>query len=143
MPWAFLGLHEAAAATGAKKYARAEDRLAEFLCRVQVRSEEHPYLDGAWMRGFDYELWEPWGSGADFGWGAWSVESGWTNAWIASVLAMRKLGTTLFDVTLAKRLKKRMPALVREMFTERPLKPSRAPVSAGGIVPGSEQGATT
>ncbi len=143
VPWAFIGLHEAAAATGDRKCKQAEDRLAKFLCRVQVRSDAHPQFDGAWMRGFDYELWEPWGSGADFGWGAWSIESGWTNAWIASVLAMRKLGTTLFDVTLAKRLKKRMPSLVKEMLTERPLKPSRAPVSAGGIVPGSEQGATT
>jgi len=113
--FAFLGLHEAAAATGDKKLKRAEDRLAEFLCRVQVRSTVHPYLDGAWMRSFDYELWEYWGSSADLGWGAWSVESGWTNTWIASVFAMRQRGETLFDLTITDRIKLHLPKLLREM----------------------------
>ena len=60
--FAFLGLHEAAAVIGDARIKEAEDRLAHFLCRLQVRSVEHPYLDGAWMRAFDYELWEYWAS---------------------------------------------------------------------------------
>ena len=56
--FAFLGLHEAALATGDPTLAEAENRLAEFLCRAQARSETHPELDGAWFRAFDYERWD-------------------------------------------------------------------------------------
>jgi hypothetical protein len=113
--YAFLGLHEAAAATGEAWLKDAEDRLAAFLCRIQVRSAAQPYLNGAWMRSFDDELWEYWGSSADLGWGAWSVESGWTNTWIATVLALRARGATLFDTSLSTRLRARAPALMAEM----------------------------
>ena len=116
--YAFIGLHEAAAATGDADLREAADRLAEFLCRIQVRSTAQPYLDGAWMRSFDFELWEYWGSSADLGWGAWSVESGWTNTWIAAVLAMRQAGQSLFDTSLAERFQKIHPALREEMFRE-------------------------
>lgn len=114
--FAFLGLHEAAMATEDPALANAAGKLAQFLCRVQVRSDEHPYLDGCWMRGFDYRLWEYYGSSADHGWGAWSVESGWSNAWIAMVLAMRYLGTPLWDLTLSDQLKAITPGLVDEMM---------------------------
>lgn len=116
--YAFLGLHEAAAVTGDPRLAEAVDELASFLCRIQVRSEAHPYLDGAWMRSFDFDIWEYWGSSADAGWGAWCVESGWTNSWIAVVLAMRSVGATLFDCTIAARLQSLLPALVAEMMDE-------------------------
>ena len=115
--YAFIGLHEAAAATGDAELQAAADRMAEFFCRIQVRSEAQPYLNGAWMRSFDYELWEYWGSSADLGWGAWSVESGWTNTWLASVLAMRQCGQSLFNTELAERFQKIYPALREEMFT--------------------------
>ncbi len=115
--YAFLGLHEAAAVTGDPSLANAAGKLAQFLCRVQVRSSEHPYLGGCWMRGFDYQLWEYYGSSADAGWGAWSVESGWTNAWIASVLAMRHTGATLWDLTLSDQLRAIAPGLIEEMMT--------------------------
>lgn len=114
--YAFLGLHEAAGATADPNLREAEDRLAQFLCRVQVRSQAHRYLDGAWMRSFDYALWEYWGSSADLGWGAWAVESGWTNTWIASVLAMRATGEYLFDLTTADQLRAKLPALLQEML---------------------------
>lgn len=101
--FALLGLHEAAAATGDILYKQAEDRLAEFLCRIQVRSEKHPELDGAWYRAFDFGKWEYWGSNADAGWGAWCVETGWTQAWITMVLAMRQQNTSLWQ--LARQIK--------------------------------------
>ena len=136
--YAFIGLHEAAATTGDARLREAADRLAGFLCRIQVRSTAQPYLDGAWMRAFDYELWEYWGSSADLGWGAWSVETGWTNTWIASVLAMRQLGQTLFDTSLKERLSAKWPALRADMFdTSRELA-LHGPAAGAGPAPGSE-----
>ena len=95
--FAFLGLHEAAAATGDPFYSKAEEKLAKFLCRIQVRSEAHPELDGAWFRAFDFKRWEHWASDADAGWGAWCAITGWTHSWITSVLAMRQMETDLWD----------------------------------------------
>lgn len=96
--YAFIGLHEVVAATGDPEYKAMEDKLAEFLCRIQVTSQAHSYLDGAWMRGFDWTLWDYYASSADSGWGAWSIESGWTNNWISSVLAMRNSGLNFWDI---------------------------------------------
>lgn len=114
--FAYLGLHEAAAATGENWLREAEDRLAEFFCRIQVRSPAQPYLEGGWMRSFDFRRWEYWGSSSDASWGPWCVESGWTNAWIAAVTAMRRRGETLFDLSLKPRLQALIPALVEEML---------------------------
>ena len=115
--YAFLGLHEAALASGDVRIQKAADKLADFLCRIQVRSEAHPYLDGAWLRGFDYEKWEYWGSSADNGWGAWCVESGWSNSWIAATLAMRAAGISLFDAAAsAGRMRAQFPRLLKEMI---------------------------
>lgn len=95
--FAFLGLHEAAAATGDSYYQDAEDRLAKFLCRIQTSSDVNPELDGAWMRAFDFHRWEYWGSNGDAGWGAWSIESGWTQGWIVTVLGLRIQNTSLWE----------------------------------------------
>jgi hypothetical protein len=116
--FAFLGLHEAAAATGDTFYRHAEDKLAEFLCRIQVRSSVHPELDGAWFRAFDFEMWDFWGSNSDWGWGVWSTETGWTQAWITSVLALRHMRTSLWDLTahsnIGRHMDKLLPALIPE-----------------------------
>lgn len=95
--FAFLGLHEAAAATGSPYYKEAADKLAEFFIRSQARSEQSE-LDGAWFRAFDFKRWENWGSDSDGGWAAWCVETGWTQAWILAVLSMRELGTSLWQL---------------------------------------------
>lgn len=113
--FAFLGLHEAAAVTGNPRYREAGDQLARFFCRIQVRSERHPELDGAWFRAFDYRRWDYWGSNADAGWGAWSVESGWTQAWITSVLAMRQMKTSLWDLTADSRVAAHQTRLLKLM----------------------------
>jgi hypothetical protein len=113
--FAFLGLHEAAAATGEAVYAHAENKLAEFLCRIQVRSEKHPELDGGWFRAFDFGTWDYWASGSDWGWGPWSIETGWTQSWITSVLAMRNLHASLWELTgrsdLGADLKQLLPVM--------------------------------
>jgi hypothetical protein len=114
--FAFLGLHEAAAATGEKLYADASDKLARFLVRVQVHSEAHPELDGWWFRAFEFRRWDYWASNADMGWGAWATESGWTQAWIAAVLAMRELKTSYWDLAADSRIKTHLGDLEPVMF---------------------------
>jgi hypothetical protein len=116
--FAFLGLHEAAASTGDTFYSHAADKLAELLCRIQVRSSVQPELDGAWLRAFDFRRWDYWASDSDDGWGVWSTETGWTQAWITSVLAMRHLKTSFWGLTanskIGRHLDKLLPALIPE-----------------------------
>lgn len=97
--FALVGLHEAVAATGEALYRVAENRLARFLCRIQVRSDAQPQLDGGWFRGFDYRRWEYWGSDADVGWSLYSMETGWISGEILSVLALRQMQTSVWDLT--------------------------------------------
>lgn len=99
MNFAVVGLHEAAAATGEKIYRDAADKLGEFFCRVQVKSETHPEFDGGWFRGFDYGPWEYWGSDADIGWSPYSRETGWIQGEVLAVLVLRQLKTSLWDYT--------------------------------------------
>lgn len=98
--FAFLGLHEAAWATGDPGIKAAEDKLAQFLCRIQVYSADHPELHGGWFRSFDYGRYEHWGCNADHGWGAWCIESGWTQGWITTILALREMNTSVWDLTV-------------------------------------------
>ncbi|MHA1682013.1 MAG: hypothetical protein ACTSUE_13830 [Promethearchaeota archaeon] len=64
-------------------------KLLDFLCAIQYRSTtSNPQLDGCWMRGFDYGIEEYYGANGDIGWGAYSVESGWMVAVIASALEL-------------------------------------------------------
>lgn len=116
--FAFLGLHEAAAATGEKVYRDAEDKLAGFFCRIQIKSEKHPELDGGWFRAFDFNRWEYWASNADAGWGAWCIETGWTQSWITAVLAMRKLKTSLWEYTMESEIEKQFGELRKQMLPD-------------------------
>lgn len=109
--FAFLGLHEAAAATRNSTYKEAEDKLAVFFTRAQITSAEHPELDGGWFRAFDFKLWDYWASNSDSGWGAWTIETGWTQAWIASVIGMRQLKLNLWELTAQSGIGKWMDKL--------------------------------
>ncbi|MBN2023377.1 MAG: hypothetical protein JW809_11365 [Pirellulales bacterium] len=111
-----LGLHEAHAATGEPLYREMADRLAEFLVRVQVRSEAHQELDGGWFRAFDYRRWDYWGSNADRGWGAWAIEVGWTQGWIPTGLALRELDLNLWDLTAGSRIARHWPEVRKAML---------------------------
>jgi len=115
----FLGLHEAYASTGDVQYKRMADRLADFLIRIQVRSDKHTELDGGWFRAFDYRQWEYWGSNADAGWGAWSIEVGWTQAWVPTVLAMRELNKNLWDVTRKSKVAKCFNQIRMQMIPDK------------------------
>jgi len=121
----FLGLHEAYAATGDEQYKRMADKLADFLVRIQVRSEKHKEVDGGWFRAFDYRRWEYMGSNADAGWGAWSIETGWTQAWIPSVLAMRELNKNLWDITKNSKVNNHFNQILRQMIPDEVLVSSK------------------
>ncbi len=114
----FLGLHEAYAATGNSKYRTMEDKLAEFFLRIQVKSPLHPELDGVWFRAFDFNIWDYWGSNADSGWGAWSVENGWTQGWIITVLSLRELDKNLWDLTRDSDIADRFEPIRRSMIPD-------------------------
>ena len=114
--FAFLGLHEAAAATGDAYYRGAENRLAEFLCRIQIHSVSQPELHGGWFRAFDFDRWEYWASNGDAGWGAWSIESGWTQGWIVAVFGMRHAGNSLWDLTESSAIEEHFTELYDIMF---------------------------
>ena len=114
--FAFLGLHEAAAA-GDTASMKAEKLLAGYFCRIQVRSEVHPSLDGGWFRAFDFKRWEPWGSNADAGWGAWAIESGWTQGWITSVFGLRIMKSSLWDLTSGSQVNRGYAQLRQEMLS--------------------------
>lgn len=116
--FALIGLHEIVAVTGNQEARDAEDRLAEFLCRIQLRSDKHPYLNGCWMRGFDYEKWEYWGSSSDVGWGPWSIESGWTNSWITTTFGLRILDETLFSRWATREFGERFYRALSEMIPD-------------------------
>ncbi len=116
--FAFLGLHEAAAATGDKYFRDAEDKLSEFLCRIQIRSEKHSELEGGWFRAFDFRRWEYWASNGDAGWGAWSIETGWSQSWITAVLALRKLDSSLWELTENSRIEEHFSHMRQQMIPE-------------------------
>ena len=118
----FLGLHEAAYATGESFYSDAEEKLAKFLCRAQIRSKTHPELDGGWFRAFDLKRWEHWGSNSDTGWGAWCIESGWGQSWITAVLALRQVNTSLWDITNDSKIEDHFDKLRKQMLPEYILK---------------------
>ena len=114
--FAFLGLHEAAYATNDPRIKAAADQLAVFLCRIQVKSEDHPEIHGGWMRAFDFDRHEHWGSNADHGWGAWAIESGWTQGWITSILALREMDTSIWDLTRNSAIEKYYADLKQQML---------------------------
>ena len=115
--FAFIGLHEAAMATGNAELTAATKRLADFLVRIQVRSRDHEDLDGAWFRAFDFKRWEYWASNADSGWGAWSIESGWTQSWVAGTLLLHLENRSLWDFVADPALKPHIDRYAPIMWT--------------------------
>lgn len=97
--FAFFALNEASHATGESRYKEAVDKLGDFLVRIQAKGDNHPDIDGAWMRAFDYNRWDYWASNADSGWGAWCTLSGWIQSWIVGTLALVDSNTSYWDTT--------------------------------------------
>jgi len=114
--FALLGLHEAAGALDDARIERAEDKLAQYVCRIQIRSKSLPCLAGTWFRAFDFERWEAWASSGDAGWGAWSEEAGWAQAWTAGVLGLRQKKTTLWEMTAHTSIREKLPRVRAQML---------------------------
>src|SRR5690606_13791976 len=102
--YALLGLHEAKYATNDSVINDMKDKLSDFLLRIQVRSES-PELHGGWMRSFDFNRYEHWGSNADTGWGAWCIETGWSQSWILSILSLREMDSSVWDLSMGSKIK--------------------------------------
>jgi hypothetical protein len=71
-------------------------RVVDFLVRIQIESPDHT-INGGWMRGFDYSLWEYYGSNADQSWTAYCLESGWSNAIIDIAVALYLLDDSFYE----------------------------------------------
>lgn len=97
--FAFFALNEAAHATGDARYRDAVRRLADFLVRIQVKSEGHKDIDGAWFRAFDFGRWDYWASNADNGWGAWCTLTGWIQSWIVTTESLVATDRSYWDLT--------------------------------------------
>lgn len=95
--FAYLGLNEAYHATNDIKYKKLYDEMTEFFVKIQTKSIKHKNLDGIWMRSFDSNIWEYFGSGADAGWAALCAESGWTNSWINIAMNLGLQNKSLTD----------------------------------------------
>ncbi len=105
--FAMVALNEAQAALSAlgdgytakvAEYQNYSQKITDYHVRIQQSSTNSKY-DGVWLRGFDYDKWEVYGSDADAGWGVWCTETGWQNAQISSALSLQELGTNLWDYT--------------------------------------------
>jgi hypothetical protein len=83
-------------ATGETAYREDFCRVADSLVRIQAESPD-PTMDGGWMRGFDYALWEYYGSNADQFWTAYCLETGRSNAIIDIALALYQLDDSFFE----------------------------------------------
>lgn len=124
--FAFIGMHEAAAATGEERYAQSAARMADFFIRTQTRSETRSELDGTWFRGFDFKKWDYWASDGDWGWGVWSNEIGWTHSWITTTLALRHMKTSLWDLTKDNRIAAHFDKYRSQMLPDEALKSGAA-----------------
>jgi hypothetical protein len=116
--FAFLGMHEAARATGNSNYARSAERMADFLIRVQTRSEARPELSGTWYRGFDFKRWDYWGSDGDWGYGVLTTQTGWTHSLITATFALRQWDTSLWDLTKSSTIGRRFQAIRSRMIPD-------------------------
>jgi len=94
--FASMNLWMAYKATSDKVYLDVFHRVMDYLVRIQVEDESKPTIDGGWMRGFDYSLWEYYGSNADSSWTAYCMETGWTNAIIDIALALYLTDDTFY-----------------------------------------------
>ena len=114
--FAVFSLNEAAAATGDKKYRDAANKLSDFLTRIQVQSEKHKDVDGAWFRAFDYGRWDYWASNSDAGWGAWCTLTGWIQSWIVTTQAQIQQRENFWDLTKNSAIGKPANAVIGSMM---------------------------
>ena len=91
--WAALGLQ--VLKNMDKAYLAPFTKVLDLLCRIQDKSPE-AWLNGCWRGMFNMET-GTWGGGDRYEGGAGSIYTGWTNAPIATVLALELQGRDLFS----------------------------------------------
>ena len=91
-----MNVWEAWKATGDTKIKKIHEKLAHFLSNIQITSQRKEF-DGGWMRSYHLDSGEYFGNNGDTGWGAYVIESGWTNAIILSGLILKELDQSLLD----------------------------------------------
>ncbi len=96
MSFAAMNFWIAYKATGDEFYRDNFFRVMDFLVRIQIESRDRT-INGGWMRGFDYVLWEYYGSNADQSWTAYCLETGWDNAIIDIALELFLLDDTFYE----------------------------------------------
>ena len=99
--FAVMNLWIAYKATADKVYLKTFERVMDYLVRIQIENAAKPTIDGGWMRGFDYGLWEYYGSNADESWTAYCMETGWMNAIIDIALSLYLLDDTFYPAARA------------------------------------------
>lgn len=87
---------EAVKATGDLDFKNFHENIVEFISSIQISSPRHEF-DGGWMRSFHLNRGEYFGNNGDTGWGAYVIESGWTNAIILSGLLLKELNQSLLE----------------------------------------------
>ncbi|MCA1041789.1 hypothetical protein LCM00_20030 [Bacillus infantis] len=73
------------------------ENLETFITRIQINSAKNEF-NGGWMRSFHLDSGEYFGNNGDTGWGAYVIESGWTNAIILSGLLLKKMNQSLLEM---------------------------------------------
>lgn len=114
--FAVFGMHEAYLATGKKEYLTATRKLSDYLVRIQVKSDKHESVDGAWFRAFDYGRWDYWGSNSDVGWGVWCTLTGWIQSWIVTTLVQIEQRKGFWEVTSGSGMNKAAQPVIRHMM---------------------------
>jgi hypothetical protein len=107
--FAVMNLWIAYKATSDKAYLDTFERVMDYLVRIQIENASKPTIDGGWMRGFDYGLWEYYGSNADESWTAYCMETGWMNAIIDIALSLYLLDDTFYPTAHAVHATAGMP----------------------------------
>jgi hypothetical protein len=87
---------EAVKATGDSDFKDFHEKIVQFISSIQIASLKHEF-DGGWMRSFHLNRSEYFGNNGDTGWGAYVIESGWTNAIILSGLLFKELNQSLLE----------------------------------------------
>lgn len=87
---------EAWKATRDSQMLEFNDQLVNYISDIQIVSDKKEYR-GGWMRSYHLESKEYFGNNGDTGWGAYCLESGWTNAIITTGLLLKELEWSLVD----------------------------------------------
>ena len=87
---------EAWKATNDTRIFAFNNELVQYISDIQIVSVKKEF-SGGWMRSFHLDSKEYFGNNGDTGWGAYCIESGWTNAIITTGLLLKELEWSLIE----------------------------------------------